>query len=139
MPKIESDAVDHLKRIDELQRKNALLEAQLNYYKSIIKQIGSSIEILGVMDNGLESNHLAKALILENDKLKKQLQLEKLTNREKEVLRYLTNGYTSKEIAIQLDISKLTVDTYRKHIQKKLKVSNIAQLVKLTLDGGGYS
>ncbi|MDP5231343.1 MAG: helix-turn-helix transcriptional regulator [Cellulophaga sp.] len=49
---------------------------------------------------------------------------EKLTIREKEVIKYIVEGNTSNEIALQLNISKNTVDTHRKNIYKKLKIKS---------------
>jgi DNA-binding CsgD family transcriptional regulator len=45
-------------------------------------------------------------------------------------------GFTSKEIADHLAISKLTVDTHRKHIQQKLGVTKQVELLKLAMQTG---
>ena len=59
-----------------------------------------------------------------------------LTKREKEILELILKSHTSKEIASLLDISKLTVDTHRKHILKKLEVSSLIDLLKLVIQQG---
>ncbi|MBI1224881.1 MAG: hypothetical protein GC192_06555 [Bacteroidetes bacterium] len=64
------------------------------------------------------------------------MKIFKLTGREKEVLKLIVNGHTSKEIADELGISKLTVDTHRKHIQQKLGVSKQVDLLKLAMQSG---
>jgi len=51
--------------------------------------------------------------------------------REKEVLQLITEGFTSGEIAQQLDISTHTVDTYRKSLLTKLNARNTADLIRL--------
>ncbi len=53
---------------------------------------------------------------------------EKLSSREKEVFRLVAEGFTSKEIAGQLFISKKTVETHRSHILKKLNLGNCHEL-----------
>lgn len=47
-----------------------------------------------------------------------------LSSREMEVLKYVGEGYTSKEIADQLSISINTVNRHRQNILEKLKVKN---------------
>lgn len=51
--------------------------------------------------------------------------------REKEVLELITRGYTSGEMAQQLNISINTVDTYRKSLLSKLNAKNTADLIRL--------
>ena len=53
----------------------------------------------------------------------------KLTNREKEILKLLVEGKSSKEIADELDISSTTVDTHRKNMLKKLSFNKVSELV----------
>ena len=56
-----------------------------------------------------------------------------ITPKEKEVLQYLAQGFTSKEIAIKLDISTRTVETHRHNLMKKLELTNTAQLVRYAI------
>jgi DNA-binding NarL/FixJ family response regulator len=53
---------------------------------------------------------------------------ETLTDREREVVTWVMQGMTNKEIATQLDISEKTVKTHLRNIFLKLKVSRRAQL-----------
>ena len=48
--------------------------------------------------------------------------MKKLTDREKEVLKYILNGYTNKEIAQELHIS---VDTAKAHVSSILYKMNV--------------
>jgi DNA-binding NarL/FixJ family response regulator len=50
--------------------------------------------------------------------------------REKEVLKLVAEGLSTKQIAAQLDISNRTVETHRINLLKKLKASNTAELIK---------
>ncbi|MGE9267086.1 MAG: response regulator transcription factor [Verrucomicrobiales bacterium] len=52
-----------------------------------------------------------------------------LSRRENEVLSFLREGLTSKEIGVRLGISNKTVDTYRERLHQKFGVSNTAQLL----------
>ena len=53
--------------------------------------------------------------------------------REKDVLKLIVEGFTNREIAETLSISEKTVDTHRKNILSKLKLSNTASLVKFAI------
>jgi DNA-binding CsgD family transcriptional regulator len=56
-----------------------------------------------------------------------------LTAREKEVLALIAEGLTNQEIAAQLFVSPLTVDSHRKNLLAKFEVKNTAQMVKVAL------
>lgn len=57
--------------------------------------------------------------------------LNKLTNREKEILKLAVDGLNNKEIAETLNLSRHTVETHRKNIRLKLKVRNTTELIAL--------
>ncbi|MDG4548985.1 MAG: response regulator transcription factor [Candidatus Contendobacter sp.] len=59
-----------------------------------------------------------------------------LSDREIEVLRLLTEGRRTREIAEGLDISVKTVETYRGRIMLKLGIDNLAELVKFAIRAG---
>jgi DNA-binding CsgD family transcriptional regulator len=59
-----------------------------------------------------------------------------LTNREMEVLRHITMGKTSKEVADRLSLSVETVRSYRKSMMRKLGVRNIASLIHVAFEEG---
>jgi len=54
---------------------------------------------------------------------------KKLSERETEVLRLVSAGKTTKEIAEALFVSKRTVETHRVNIMKKLHVQNTAEMI----------
>lgn len=60
--------------------------------------------------------------------------MKKLTRREKEILNLIAKGRTSVQIAAALSISKMTVDTHRKNIHKKLGTNSNAGLIKYALE-----
>jgi len=57
-----------------------------------------------------------------------------LSEREVEVLRMITLGYTNSEIAEQLYLSVRTVETHHAHIQQKLRLGSHTELMHYTLD-----
>jgi DNA-binding NarL/FixJ family response regulator len=61
---------------------------------------------------------------------------ESLTTREREVLKLIAEGKTSKEIAELLFISTRTVQHHRASIKKKLKLNKIADLTKYAIRKG---
>lgn len=56
-----------------------------------------------------------------------------LSIREREVLRYLAQGYTNSEIARQMSLSPKTVDTYRSRIMAKLDIHKKSELVNYAI------
>ena len=58
--------------------------------------------------------------------------LDVLTKREKEVLKCIGEGFSSKQISDKLFISNSTVETHRRHLLEKLKVKNSAELIRRT-------
>jgi DNA-binding NarL/FixJ family response regulator len=55
-------------------------------------------------------------------------ELDQLTAREKEVLRYIARGYMYKEIALKLSISAKTVEAHVSSVLRKLQLSNRHEL-----------
>jgi two-component system response regulator FixJ len=62
--------------------------------------------------------------------------LTRLTEREREILRYVSQGLTSKAIAQRLGISVRTVDIHRANIMNKTDTRNVVELVRLAIAGG---
>ncbi len=52
-----------------------------------------------------------------------------LSLREIEIIKLIKNGFSSKEIAAQLNISVRTIEVHRHNILKKLKLKNAASLI----------
>ena len=59
-----------------------------------------------------------------------------LTEREREILKLVAEGYTNNQIAERLFISPKTVDTHRTHIMDKLNLHSRAELVKYAMRRG---
>lgn len=93
--------------------------------------------ILQVANGGVAiSPHVVKRLVRNFDSKISMMQSgdrhkasEKLSEREKDILRMVASGYTSAEIGKRLEISGLTVNTHVKNIYRKLQVRSRAQAV----------
>jgi len=59
-----------------------------------------------------------------------------LTNREREVLVQIADGFSNKEIASQLGVGVRTVETHRERLMRKLDIHNVAGLTKFAIARG---
>ncbi len=57
-----------------------------------------------------------------------------LTKREKDILKVLTMGKPSKETALQLHISRYTLETHKKNIFRKLEINSLPELIRIVED-----
>jgi DNA-binding CsgD family transcriptional regulator len=121
------------KEINLLRQENLSMLAKINLHQKAFKEVSNTIGAITELNEIASKDEIVRQLLQENLKLKEQLKVLRLTEREKDVFRLIVNGYTSKEIAQQLKISKLTVDTHRKNIQHKLEVSNMVDMIKLAM------
>jgi DNA-binding NarL/FixJ family response regulator len=79
---------------------------------------------------------LAKGLKKRDEHADDRARYEKLTERERDVLRLTAAGYTAPEIGERLYISPKTVDTYKQRINEKLGLQHRADYVRLALKLG---
>jgi two-component system response regulator FixJ len=63
-----------------------------------------------------------------------RLKYDRLTNRERDVMRLVADGYSTLAIASMLAISVRTVDHHRASIYAKLEVTSLSQLIRLALE-----
>ena len=95
----------------------------------------SKLEILGTT-----IEKIAEGIIILNESVKRSLALmekqnnndqiyRKLSNREVEVLRYLSDGKKNNEISKILGLNEKTISTYKLRLLQKLNVSNLVDLV----------
>lgn len=62
--------------------------------------------------------------------------LDQLTERQREVLKLIAEGRTTREIADQLNVSAKTVETHRSQLMERLNIRNVPGLVKLAIRKG---
>ena len=68
--------------------------------------------------------------------LKSQSAWDTLTQREREILKLIAEGYKNKDIADYLCISLKTVEKHRTNLMNKLDLHNVAALTALAIDKG---
>lgn len=78
------------------------------------------------------SDSIAKHLIYDDTRNLLSSKFKKLSSREIEVLKLLSQGRKNKEIASELEISEKTVSTYKTRLYKKMEVTNIVDLIHQT-------
>ena len=79
---------------------------------------------------------LGARLVAAEAEERKRVEVDPLSDREREVLRLLALGHTNQEIAKMLYISVRTAETHRAHIMQKLGLSSRAELVRHALSEG---
>ena len=62
--------------------------------------------------------------------------LDRLTPRQREVLRYIAKGYTYRETADALSVAVKTVETHVSEVLRKLQLSNRHELTRWAVDRG---
>ncbi|AZQ10672.1 response regulator [Shewanella khirikhana] len=82
--------------------------------------ISKEIDI-SLLDKLLATNQLIPSL------------LELLTSRQKQILRLIAEGYSTRQIAESVCVSIKTVETHRAHIMARLQIFDIAGLVRFAL------
>ena len=80
-----------------------------------------------------------KAILAEQEMDENSDELNNLSRREIDIIKLIKEGLSSKEIALQLDISLKTVEVHRYNILKKLKLKNTAALVNYINTNGLYN
>jgi len=68
--------------------------------------------------------------------LKSRTSWENLTQREREILKLIAEGYKNKEIAEDLCISVKTVEKHRANLMEKLDLHSIQALTTFALERG---
>lgn len=82
----------------------------------------------------LALEHLDRALAAARGQSDRHALVDRLSQREREILDAIARGLTSKEIARDLGISPRTVDTHRAHLAEKLGTTSVAEMVRIVLE-----
>ena len=102
-------------------------------------ELASAIQ--AVYQGGSFLSPMAAAAVVEECQQKVAIEGKKdsyqhLTDREREMLKLVAEGYTAKEIADMLVISLRTVETHKTNLMKKLNIHNKADLIRFAIRRG---
>lgn len=86
------------------------------------------------LDKSEEDLKLLKTKFDALETLRHDSEFSGLTRREKEMLTYIGQGFSSNEIADKLQISRRTVDSYRSAIMSKMGIKTLPKLIRFALD-----
>jgi len=115
---------------EEVYAINAIKAGASGYISKSENVITINEAILKVNEGGIHlSNDLTQQLAFGTRVNKGGNFYKKLSTREAEVLKLLTIGRKNKEISKELDINEKTVSTYKARLMRKLKVTNLVDLV----------
>jgi len=155
MPKLNGlEAIKEIKRVNSFTKIIVLTVHSAEEYVLSTLEAGADayvlkdanrIELLMAMNRVLEGKRylspgVSEKVIdgyLEGKKgLKGQSAWETLTQREREILKLIAEGYKNKEIADTLCISQKTVEKHRTNLMTKLNLHNVAALTSFAIEKG---
>ncbi|MFD1614714.1 response regulator [Gelatiniphilus marinus] len=115
---------------EEVYGINAIKAGASGFVSKSVNIITINEAILRVADGGIYlSDTLTQQLAFGAKTNKSGSFYKKLSTRESEVLKLLTIGRKNKEISKELNINEKTVSTYKARLMRKLKVTNLVDLV----------
>ena len=82
------------------------------------------------------SPSVAEKLVFNLDNNAEKRPHDKLSDREYQVMHMIASGKTVKEISEDLSLSVKTISTYRARIFEKMKMKNIAELIRYAIKNG---
>jgi len=62
-----------------------------------------------------------------------QSRVERLTPREKQVMKLVVQGKLNKQVASELGLSHKTIEVHRAHVMEKMDVGSLAELVRMSI------
>ncbi|MGE5435589.1 MAG: response regulator transcription factor [Syntrophothermus sp.] len=132
-----------LSMLDDKQYANYIYDA--GGYGLLNKNIVKG-ELLFAINSIIHGNKYFGSLI-DEEKIKLTMSKEKvtskvlisaidieLTDKEKNILLYISQGLTSNQIAEKMNIGKRTIDSHRQHIMQKCGVNNLPALIKFAIE-----
>jgi two-component system response regulator FixJ len=87
--------------------------------------------LLDVLHNALRADRARRMAATERSSTEQRL--ERLTDREREILALIAAGHQNREIAAQLGISPRTVEVHKARVMEKLECRSLAELIRMNL------
>lgn len=110
------------------ERISMALASAVNRTFDFIQTSGTPVDLLDGVRRALEQSARHRDMQAEITESRKRF--ESLTQREKEVMRLLVEGGSTKIVARRLGLSPRTVETHRARIMAKMRASTISALVR---------
>jgi DNA-binding NarL/FixJ family response regulator len=104
--------------------------------RSAASELLRAVEVVGEGGTYLDSSIAGQLVNKLGQRRPSSAPSSALSEREREVVRYVAHGYSNKEIASKLDVSVKTVETYRYRATEKLGLHSRADLVRYAIDQG---
>jgi two-component system response regulator NreC len=123
-----SESNDLIRDVFEAGAKSYILKADVGSH--LVEAVKSLSQHKPFFTNKVAEVLFAKFLDRETTKSEP---IEKLTPREREIVRLLAEGKSNKEVADTLGLSVRTAETHRANLMRKLKLSSLAELVRYAL------
>ena len=117
----------------------SLMDAGASGYvlkRSAASELLRAIEVIGEGGTYLDSSIASQLVSKMGQRRSTIAPSSALSEREREVVRYVAHGFSNKEIAAKLDVSVKTVETYRYRATEKLGLRSRADLVRYAIDQG---
>jgi len=115
---------------EEVYAINAIKAGASGYISKTVNIITINEAILKVHEGGTYlSDEISQQIKLGKRVNKAGSYYKKLSTREAEVLKLLCNGKKNKEVAKELNVNEKTISTYKARLMRKLKVTNLVDLV----------
>jgi len=115
---------------EEVYALNSIKAGASGYISKSINIITINEAILKVHGGGIFlSDEMSRQLNMGKRMSNTGSYYKKLSTRESEVLKLLCIGKKNKEVAKELDVNEKTISTYKARLMRKLKVTNLVDLV----------
>lgn len=145
----ELNGIEAAKRIRKTSEKTEILMLSMHYSDQIIRDVIDT-GIRGYVVKSDSGRDLSKALenlavhkpfysgrvsdvIANPPRQDENKPSTRVTSRESEIIQTLSEGKSSKEVAVQLNISVKTVETHRANIMRKLELHSVSELVRYAI------
>ena len=115
-------------------------KGNLIYVLAVVSDIshikkGDGLPFLSIIDYNSKQKHI---YLSHNPKAPIELVNHpiQLTKRETDIIQLLCKGYSSKQMAVQLNIAKKTVDNVRQHLLNKMGATSSTEILSKAIEWG---
>jgi two-component system, LuxR family, response regulator FixJ len=92
-------------------------------------------DLLDRIHKAIEKDRAGRELLGNREHIRARI--DALTPREREVLKFITDGKANKVIAAELKVSQRTVEIHRANVMEKMDANSLAHLVRMVVEAQG--